>query len=191
MSATDPYTYDVILSRANGNFLASIPALAILAKAPSAESALAAVERKRIAIIDEFREQGLLDRLPDPRVSARSNETPISGFAARVGIVTGAVIAVVLASVVALNLTLSYHVNRMASVISYAYSFLTPGQLSRQLVDQIETVAARLRNLNPATRDKIAADLQTIVREIRPIVDELRPLLSCETASRSQPLNKQ
>jgi hypothetical protein len=190
MSATDPYAYDVILSRANGQYVASIPALAIFAKAPSAESALAAVERRRIAVIDEFREQGLLDRLPELRNPAGSGEAPISGFAARVGIVAGAVVSIIIVSVVTLNLVLSYHVNRMASVVSYAYSSLTPGQLSHQLIGQIETVAARMRNLNPLARDKVAADLRTIVREIKPVVDELRPLLNCETMARTQPLNK-
>jgi hypothetical protein len=78
----------------------------------------------------------------------------------------------------------------MASVVSYAYSSLTPGQLSQQLVSQIESIAGRVRNLNPVARDKIAADLRTIVREIKPITDELRPLLGCEAPDESQRPNK-
>ena len=157
MPANGPYAYDVILSRAGGQYVASIPALAVLAKAATAELAISAVERKRDAVIDEFRAEGLLDRLPDPRALARSAETPMSRFAARVGITAGAAAAVVLVSVVALNLVLSYHVNRFASIVAYAYTSVTPAQLTNQLVGQIEATATRLRNLNPAARDKIAA----------------------------------
>ncbi len=186
MSETDPHAYEIVVGRVDGRFVATIPALAIFATADTAEAALAGVERKRIAVVDEFRENGFLDRLPKAP-PAGGRDPALGRFAAKVGIVAGAVAAVAIVAVVAINLVFSYHVNRLAGIAAYAASGFSPEQMSGRLVSQIETAAARARNLNPAARDKIAADLRTIVRELKPLADELRPLLGCENIESARP----
>ena len=175
--------FDIVVRHKNGAVTASIPQLGLYAKAEDVAAALASLEVKKKAFLADLEEAGELDALTeDTRAPVSRHGTmmvtgsSLGQFAIKTCIVATIFVASFAVGGVVIASTIQSSVERTVNKIKSVK--IGGGQFWRKLEAEVDRMARLGNDIPEEKKQKLLADIRTIVGRAKPFVAEVQAALA-------------
>lgn len=174
---------DVIIRRKGSNVVAGIPQLRIYAKGKNLESALGALEVKKEQFISDLEaagELGVLNSDDQPELTAQNSRRVGPGEVGRFAIKTTIVASIAAIAIVISGAFIVSQINgTIANTLDIVKNTKIGGsQFWTRVEHQLDEMASPKRDLSPAKKKKLLADIRMIGAKWRPFAVEIRSALT-------------
>lgn len=173
---------DIVLRTVDGAVVAAIPQFGLFAQGPTVQDALSILEEKKAAVQREFAEFSALRDIPvTQQASASIRWNEIKQFAIKMAIVFALIIATLMYSAIKMDEFVQSTIYRLQTEVQRIVSLdmrISVQKLEREL----ERAASPEHDISPDKKQKLLANIHTVVERWRPFVAEAMALFPPQNA---------